>query len=655
MNEFDQYTEDQAVMKSKTKHPFWRLLKYGKPHIGWFLIALIIISITVGLELMQPRILGNAVDNFVVKKDGQGVLRMGLLYLATVVGEFGLTYLQAMILAMVGQKIIFKLREDLFGHLTKLHIGFFNDNPVGRLVTRVTNDCETVNELFTAVIVNIIKGVFILAGVMGSMLMYNVRLSLYIFLVIPFIIAGTWVFTVATRKIYRKVRALISDINAFVAERIIGIQVVQTFTAESDVENDFRERTETLRKTNMRQIMAFAFYSPVSYVANISALGILIYFGGHMAIQGAVTIGTLVAFQRYISKFFQPIQELAEEFNVIQSANACAERIFWLLDTEPEIVDAEDAVHMEHLKGEIEFKNVWFAYKMKSGEAAGPIPEDTNVRDANSELSDSNNAINENVKYGDDEYEWVLRDVSFKVAPGESVAFVGATGAGKTTIQNLICRYYDIQKGQILIDGVDVRKIKLDDLRGHIGEMLQDVFLFSGTVEDNIRLNEKPESSNEENSGTGEKKDKDDENMAGISDDEIRLAAETVNASTFIEALPNGYKHEVIERGASFSAGQRQLLSFARTLAFKPDVLILDEATANIDTETEILIQDALGKLMKGRTTLIVAHRLSTIRNVDNIIVMHKGEIVEQGDHQSLLSNHGIYYKLYKLQYEDVA
>ncbi len=631
MNEFDQFAEDQAVMKSKTKHPFWRLLKYGKPHIGWFALALIIIFITVGLELLQPRILGDAVDNFVVQKDAQGVLRMGLLYLATVVGEFGLTYLQAMILAMVGQKIIFKLREDLFGHLTKLHIGFFNDNPVGRLVTRVTNDCETVNELFTAVIVNIIKGVFILAGVIGSMLMYNVRLSLYIFIVIPFIIAATWLFTVATRKIYRRMRALISDLNAFVAERIMGIQVVQTFTAENDVEDDFRERTETLRKTNMRQLMAFAFYSPVSYVANISALAILIFFGGHMAMQGVVTIGTLVAFQRYISKFFQPIQELAEEFNVIQSANACAERIFWLLDTEPEIEDAEDAVHMEHLKGEIEFKNVWFAYKMKSGVSAGPIQEDANVQDANSESSDSNNAINETAKYSDDEYEWVLRDVSFKVAPGESVAFVGATGAGKTTIQSLICRYYDIQKGQILIDGVDVRKIKLDDLRGHIGEMLQDVFLFSGTVEDNIRLNERP----------------------NITDAEIRAAAETVNASRFIEALPNGYKHEVIERGASFSAGQRQLLSFARTLAFKPDILILDEATANIDTETEILIQDALSKLMEGRTTLIVAHRLSTIRNVDNIIVMHKGEIVEQGDHQSLLSNHGIYYKLYKLQYED--
>lgn len=596
MNEDSIYGEDQAVMKSKTKHPFWRLLKYGKPHIGWFTLALAIILVTVWLELLQPRILGDAVDNYVVTKRADGVIRMGLFYLATVIGQFLLTYLQAMILAMVGQKIIFKLRDDLFGHLTKLHIGFFNDNPVGRLVTRVTNDCETVNELFTEVIVNVLKGVFILVGVMYSMVVYNAKLALYIFLVIPFIVVATWIFTVATRRIYRKVRALISDLNAFVAERITGIQVVQAFTAEDDVREEFKNRTEELRKTNMRQLMAFAFYSPVSYVSNIVALAILVFVGGHMALDGIVTIGTLVAFQRYISKFFQPIQELAEEFNVIQSANACAERIFWLLDTEPEIVDAEDAVHLQHVRGEIEFKNVWFAYKE---------PEEG-------------------------EPEWVLRDVSFKVSPGESVAFVGATGAGKTTIQSLICRYYDIQKGQILIDGIDIKKIKLDDLRGHIGEMLQDVFLFSGTVENNIRLNE-----------------------SEITDQEIRDAADTVNAGAFIESLPDGYKHEVIERGASFSAGQRQLLSFARTLAFKPDVLILDEATANIDTETEILIQDALGKLMKGRTTLVVAHRLSTIRNVNNIIVMHKGKIVEQGDHQSLLANHGIYYKLYKLQYED--
>ena len=582
--------DDNFVMKSKNGRPLLRLLAYGKPYIGWFLLALLIILVVVWVELYQPRILGSAVDEFIEAKDVSGVLKQGLLYGASVVVQFVLTYLQAMILAQTSQKIIFNLRNDIFTHLTKLHIGFFNDNPVGRLVTRVTNDCETVSQLFTDVIVNILKGIFVLLGVMGSMLLYNVRLSLYIFTVIPVITVLTFLFTTATRKIYRQMRAMISELNAFVGERITGMQVVQAFTAEKDMEKDFRDKTEKLRQVNMKQLFAFALYSPVSYIMNITALAILIFFGGHMAVEGIVTVGTLIAFQRYISKFFQPIQELAEEFNVIQSAIACSERIFWLLDTEPEVVDEPDAVHMESFRGDIEFKNVWFAYK---------------------------------------EGEWVLRDVSFHVAPGQKVAFVGATGAGKTTIQNLICRYYDIQKGQILIDGVDIRKIKLDDLRGNIGEMLQDVFLFSGTVADNIRLNEKD-----------------------ITDADIAAAAKTVNAAGFIEGLTGGYSHEVIERGAAFSAGQRQLLSFARTLAFKPSVLILDEATANIDTDTEILIQDALNKLMVGRTTIIVAHRLSTIRGVDNIIVMHKGEIVEQGDHQSLLAKGGVYYKLYKLQYE---
>ena len=599
---------DDIVLKSNTKHPFLRLLKYGLPYTGWFLLAFVIIMGTVALTLYQPRLLGQAVDEFIGKyenvstaglsieaikemraADLSGVIRLGFIYMAAVIATMGLTYLEAMILASVSQKIIFNLRNDLFKHLMKLHVGFFNDNPVGRIVTRVTNDCETVSELFMDVIVNVLRGIFILVGIMGVMLSYNVRLSLHIFIVLPIVAISTFIFTTSTSKIYRKIRSLISDINGFVAERVMGIRVVQAFAAEEDVNEDFKARTENLRKMNMKQLAAFAFYSPVTYVMNIAALGILIVMGGNMVLNGIVTVGTLVTFQRYISQFFQPIEELAEQFNTIQSAKACAERIFWLLDTEPEVIDSKDAISMDDIKGKIEFKNVWFSYK---------------------------------------EGEWVLKDVSFKVEPGERVAFVGATGAGKTTIQNLICRYYDIQKGQILIDDVDIRNIKLDDLRGHIGEMLQDVFLFSGNVKDNIRLNE------------------------DITDEEIKSAATTVNANKFIESLPDKYDHEVIERGASFSAGQRQLLSFARTLASKPSVLILDEATANIDTDTEILIQDALQKLMEGRTTLVVAHRLSTIRNVDNIIVMHKGEIVEQGTHQELLAKNGMYYNLYKLQYE---
>ena len=471
---------------------------------------------------------------------------------------------------------------------------FFNENPIGRLVTRVTNDCETVNEMFTSVIVNILKSCFVLVGVIAVMLSENVKLSLYIFIVMPFITVATVVFRSATRKIYRAMRAKISELNGFVAEHVSGMKVVQVFTAENDVREDFETRTEDLRKINMKQLITFALYSPVSYVMNIAALAILIFVGGNMAMDGVVTLGTLVVFQRYINKFFQPIQEIAEQFDTIQSANACSERIFWLLDTKPQIENAPDAVHVDTFRGKIEFQHVWFAYR---------------------------------------DEEWVLQDVSFTVEPGQRVAFVGATGAGKTTIQNLICRYYDIQKGAILIDGIDVRKICVEDLRRNIGQMLQDVFLFTGDVRANIRLNE-----------------------TGITDAEIEAAAETVNAAGFISRLPGGYAHEVIERGAAFSAGQRQLLSFARTLAFKPSVLILDEATANIDTETESLIQDALGKLMEGRTTIIVAHRLSTIQNADKIIVMHKGRIVEEGDHQQLLSQGGIYYKLYMLQYEhDVA
>ncbi len=605
--------EKRAGSARKKASPNRRLLGYGKSYVGWFALALAIILAVVVLELYQPQILGDAVDEFVSKyeqvsgegftleqlkelraADLAGVVRLGLIYLATVLAVMGLTYAQAAILATVGQKIIYNLRNDLFSHMMKLHVGFFNENPIGRLVTRVTNDCETVNEMFTSVIVNILKSCFVLVGVIAVMLSENVKLSLYIFIVMPFITVATVVFRSATRKIYRAMRAKISELNGFVAEHVSGMKVVQVFTAENDVREDFETRTEDLRKINMKQLITFALYSPVSYVMNIAALAILIFVGGNMAMDGVVTLGTLVVFQRYINKFFQPIQEIAEQFDTIQSANACSERIFWLLDTKPQIENAPDAVHVDTFRGKIEFQHVWFAYR---------------------------------------DEEWVLQDVSFTVEPGQRVAFVGATGAGKTTIQNLICRYYDIQKGAILIDGIDVRKICVEDLRRNIGQMLQDVFLFTGDVRANIRLNE-----------------------TGITDAEIEAAAQTVNAAGFISRLPGGYAHEVIERGAAFSAGQRQLLSFARTLAFKPSVLILDEATANIDTETESLIQDALGKLMEGRTTIIVAHRLSTIQNADKIIVMHKGRIVEEGNHQQLLNQGGIYYKLYMLQYEhDVA
>ena len=598
--------QDNAVVN---RHVVRRLLKYGKPYIGWFLLVLVIIVVTVQLELWQPRLIGQATDDYLAKyvslsnegfsvaelknlrhDDLVGILQLGGLYLLSVVLIMVLTYTQTALLASVGQRIVYNMRTDIFNHLTKLHIGFFNDNPIGRLVTRVTNDCETVLEMFTSVIVNMIGSVFILVGVMRAMLMEHVGLSLAIFIVIPFTVVFTAIFTKVTRKLYRAIRGRVSELNAFVAEHVSGMKVVQIFTAEEDTQRAFEEASEDLRKAHIRQLMCHAIYSPTSYMLNIASMAILLAYGGKLAMAGVITLGTLPAFQRYITKFFDPIQDMAENFNVIQSAAAAAERIFWLLDTEPAITDDPEAVPMESFQGHIEFKNVWFAYR---------------------------------------EDEWVLKDVSFEVLPGQRVAFVGATGAGKTTIQNLICRYYDIQKGQILIDGVDVRKIRVADLRKNIGQMLQDVFLFTGDVKGNIRLN------------NGE-----------ISDEEVVEASKYVNAHPFISNLEGGYDHHVIERGAAFSAGQRQLLSFARTLAFRPSVLILDEATANIDTETETLIQDALEKLMEGRTTIIVAHRLSTIQNCDKIIVMHKGEIREEGSHQELLARGGLYYKLYKLQYE---
>lgn len=571
-----------------------RMLVYAKPYIGWFALSIVFILAIVGLELYQPIILGSATD-LIVENIGSPdaanqMIILGLKFLGIVLLSVGLSYAQSMVLAYIGQRVIYNIRMDVFKHLHKLSINFFNNNPIGRLVTRATNDIETLNEMYTSVIVNMLRSISLLVGITVTMLTYNVKLSLLTFTVMPFIVIFTTLFSVLSRKIYREIRAKISALNAFVSEHISGMKVVQIFAVEDKMLGKFMKRSEELRKRLMDHINIFAVYAPTTYLLNIVALSLLLWFGGRMYFAGEITIGTIVIFQRYIGKFFEPIQEFAEQLNIIQSASASAERIFNLLDEKPEIVDNPNAIELKDLKGEIEFKNVWFAYN---------------------------------------EGEWILKDVSFKVMPGQNIAFVGATGAGKTTIQNLITRYFDIQKGEILIDGINIKDIKLDSLRINIGQMLQDVFLFTGDIKSNIRLRNE-----------------------NITDEEIYEASKYVNADSFISKFNKKYNEPVIERGASFSAGQRQLLSFARTLAFKPKILILDEATANIDTETEGLIQDALGKLMQGRTTLIVAHRLSTIQNADKILVMHKGRIMEEGTHQELLSKHGMYYKLYKLQYE---
>lgn len=590
--------ENNNTKKIYDKRVLGRLLKYAKPYIGWFLLASVFIVIVVKLDLELPKIIKdvtNLIDNaissvtpteIVIKK----VILCGIKYLAFVVGILCLSYLQAMVLNYVGQKVIYTIRIDVFKHLDRLSINYFNSNPLGKLVTRVTNDIETLNEMYTSVIVNMLKSICMLFGIVITMLGENVKLSLITFTIFPFIVIFTYIFNYYAKDNQRHVRAKVAALNAFISEHVIGMKIVQIFSVEDKILSKFKYKSEALRKRRYRQIKIHSIYGPTTYILKIIAFILLFYYGGGMYVKGIITIGVLIEFQRYINKFFQPIQEFAEQLNIVQAATASAERIFKLLDEQPDIKDIEDAIALEDIKGEIEFRNVWFAYK---------------------------------------EDEWILKDVSFKVKPGQSVAFVGATGAGKTTIQNLITRYYDIQKGQILIDGIDIKNIKTDSLRKQIGQMLQDVFLFTGDIKSNIRLKNE-----------------------NITDEEIINAAKYVNADNFICKLNNGYDEEVIERGASLSAGQRQLLSFARTLAFKPKILILDEATANIDTETELLIQDALTKIMKGRTTLIVAHRLSTIQNASNIVVLHKGKIMEQGTHQELLTKRGMYYKLYKLQYE---
>lgn len=593
----------ENTSKKTNKSLYKRLLRYAKPYIWQFVLAVAIILVIVAIELYQPVLLGEAVDNFLSNysnnqtvsefqknNDINGIIRIGFIYLASVVIIFFLNYAQALILARTGQKIIYNIRMEVFSHINKLSLNFFTNNPIGRLVTRVTNDTEALNEMYTSVIVNVLKSCFVLIGIVFTMITYNLKLSLLTFTVIPFIALFTFTFKNISMKIHREIRSKISALNSFISEHVSGMKIVQIFAVENEIFNKFKNENERLRKEHIKQLFTFAIYNPTNFLMNITATSILLWFGGEMVFEGTITIGTIVVFHRYIGKFFEPIQELAEQLNIVQSAAAASERIFGLLDENPEIKDSENAIELDSFKGSIEFKDVWFSYK---------------------------------------ENEWILRGVSFKVNPGESVAFVGATGAGKTTIQNLICRYYDIQKGDILIDGINIRDIKVSSLRKNIGQMLQDVFLFSGDIKSNIRLQ------NED-----------------ITDVEIVEASKYVNADSFISKLDNKYDEHVIENGAAFSAGQRQLISFARTLAFKPDILILDEATANIDTETEVLIQDALKKIMKNRTTLIVAHRLSTIQNSSKIIVMHKGEIREEGTHQELLTNKGIYYKLYKLQYE---
>lgn len=523
------------------------------------------------------------------RHDLEGVRLMALLFLGILILGFLSNFSQVYLIQYTGQKFMFDLRMKLFSHLQKLSVSFFDKNPVGRLVTRVSNDVEVLSEMFSSVLITFFKDIFMLLGIVIILLRLNARLALVSFTVIPLIIYVTMYFRIKVRDAFRLVRLRIAKINSSLQENISGIRVVQMFTREMENYRRFSKINHDYFLANMRQIVIFAIFRPLIEIISASAVALIIWYGGGQVILEAISLGTLVAFLSYVQMFFQPIRDLSEKFNTLQAAMASSERIFMLMDAKNMIPDPGKPLEKKTVKGEVEFKNVWFSYGAED----------------------------------------VLKNVSFKVRPGESVAIVGATGAGKTSIINLLERFYDVKEGSISIDGVDIRRFKKSDLRSCIGLVMQDVFLFAGDIRSNIRLGN-----------------------TSITDEQMKKAAEYANASTFIERLGDGYSTEVKERGITLSAGQRQLLSFARALAFEPPILVLDEATSNIDTETESLIQDALRYLMKGRTSIIIAHRLSTIQRVNRIIVLHRGEIVEEGTHQELLKKRGIYYRLYQLQYK---
>ena len=572
-----------------------RLAKYALPYKKQFILVLLIMLASIAHELAGPLIMGRIEDLIKERFAPAALLRWVALYGGILVASMLCTYFQSIILQKTGQKILSALRQDLFTHIESLSHDQLNKIPVGKLVTRVANDTNAISMMFTNILVNMAKNVFIVVGVLAAMLMLNYALTLMILCFVPFLVLFTLIFRKFTRKVYRVVKDRTTDINTFLSENLSGIKITQIFNQEQRKLDEFLEKSRQLKRAKQNQIFVFSIFRPMVYMLYISSVLCLLYLGGKGAIRDtaflgqAVTSATVVSFYMYISKFFNPIQNLAEQFNMLQSAFASAEKIFTVLDMTPEIVDGPDAMELDEIRGEIEFQDVWFSY----------LPG-----------------------------EWVLKGVSFRVRPRQTVAFVGATGSGKTTILSLLCRNYDIQRGRILVDGIDIRRIKISSLRRHFGQMLQDVFLFSGTIRGNIVLRED-----------------------AVTDEEVWDACRYVNADAFISRFEQGLDEPVRERGSNFSAGQRQLLSFARTIVHRPEIMILDEATANIDTETELLIQDSLEKMKSIGTMLIVAHRLSTIQHADNIIVLSRGELLEQGTHQELLRRKGRYYQLYTLQY----
>jgi len=644
--------EEEVLGKAYDGRLMRRLLGYLRPYKWHVVIALAAIIVKSIADVLGPLLTKIAIDKYLARSQNShswigdrlssaplvGIGQIGILYVGLLVLTFLLEFVQTYLMQWTGQKVMFDLRSQIFRHLQHLHIGFFDKNPVGRLVTRVTTDVDALNEMFTAGVVSIFEDVFVLAGILGVMALMNWKLALVTFAVMPVIIYATKVFRDSVRDSYRRIRTAIARINSFLQEAISGMLVLQLFNREKRAYDKFSDINASHKEAFKDAIMAYAVYYPVVEIVSAVAIAGIFWFGGSeilrqmnvsslelvfswhslphwQRVENLVTIGTVVAFMSYAQRFFRPIQDLSEKYNILQSAMAAGERVFKLLDTKTEVTSLEVTKQVTGA-GRIEFDHVWFAYR-------GMPAEDVGVKVVTPVQVESEAST-------DGTLDWVLRDVSFSIEPGETVAVVGHTGAGKTTLISLLMRFYDVQKGAVRIDGTDIREMNLDDLRSRFGVVLQDPFLFTGTVEGNIRLGTKR-----------------------IIDEDVEQAEEDVNLADFIRTLPGGFKEEVRERGSTLSTGQKQLISFARALAHDPKILILDEATSSVDTETEFRVRDALNRMVEGRTSLIIAHRLSTIQRADKIIVMHKGQVREMGTHQQLLANRGIYYKLYQLQYKD--
>jgi len=589
------YQEEEILGKAYDSRLMKRLLVYLKPYIYYVVLAVFLMLLYTGLNLAGPYLIKIALDDYITPGILKGFYSILAIFLIVLIFQFAVQYGQSYLMQWIAQKVLYDLRTKIFRHLQTLSLSFFDRNPVGRLVTRVTTDVETLNQLFSAGIVAIFGDIFLLLGIIIVLLKIHWQLALVTFSVMPFLFYLTIVFRKKVREGFRQVRTRIAKINSYLQENISGMIIVQIFNREQKNFKKFDELNESHLHAHLKTIFYFALFFPTVELLSAVAIALIIWYGGTQYYSGSVTFGILVAFIQYARRFFRPISDLSEKYNILQAAMASSERIFKVLDEEPGIKNPTDPSTFKDFKGKIEFKDVWFSYT--------------------------------NEKPGDDTS--VLKNISFKVQPGEKITIVGYTGAGKTSIISLLCRFYDINRGEILVNGINIKNVNIHELRSHIGIVLQDVFLFAGDIESNIRLGNK-----------------------NISAEQIMQAAKDVHVHPFIDKLPQQYKEEVKERGSTFSLGQKQLLSFARALAFNPDILILDEATSSVDTETELFIQDALKRLMENRTSIIIAHRLSTIKSCDRIIVLHKGQIRETGTHQQLLKKKGIYSRLYQLQYE---